>query len=167
VASGNAGLHVAVTSWSERVAEDMRALVEAHGVNSFKFFMAYKGALMARAWRRAWRCAFARCTFCAYAHPARIRALTAPLPAQVSDAELLAGMRQCRALGAVAMVHAENGDGVEEGRAAVFAAGVTGPEGHALSRPAALEAEATGRAIALAACVQMRMRKMHCCARSC
>ncbi len=43
-----AGFHVAVTSWSERVAADMGTLVSQHGVNSFKFFMAYKGALMAR-----------------------------------------------------------------------------------------------------------------------
>lgn len=34
--------HMAVTSWSPRVAADMGALV-ARGVNSFKFFMAYKG----------------------------------------------------------------------------------------------------------------------------
>ncbi len=149
------------------MAEDMRALVQAHGVNSFKFFMAYKGALMARPWRRAGADAAMHLRkFASCAYPARSARRCPTALAQVSDAELLAGMRQCRALGAVAMVHAENGDGVEEGRAAVFAAGVTGPEGHALSRPAALEAEATGRAIALAACV-LRMCKMRCHARSC
>ena len=107
------GFHVAVTSWSDRVAADMATAVAQHGVNSFKFFMAYKGALM------------------------------------VNDAELLAGMRRCRSLGALAMVHAENGEAVEDGRAAIFAAGITGPEGHGLSRPAAVEEEATGRAIRL------------------
>jgi dihydroorotase-like cyclic amidohydrolase len=61
-------------------------------------------------------------------------------------------MRRCRALGALAMVHAENGEAVEDGRDAVFAAGVTGPEGHGLSRPAVVEEEATGRAIRLAGC---------------
>lgn len=35
------GLHVAVTSWSTKVAADMREAVE-RGVNSFKFFLAYK-----------------------------------------------------------------------------------------------------------------------------
>ncbi|HEY8191542.1 MAG TPA: dihydropyrimidinase [Alphaproteobacteria bacterium] len=39
--------HVAVTWWNESVHRDMGTLVEKHGVNSFKHFMAYKGALMA------------------------------------------------------------------------------------------------------------------------
>lgn len=33
--------HMAVTSWSPKVAADMAALVK-QGINSFKFFMAYK-----------------------------------------------------------------------------------------------------------------------------
>lgn len=37
--------HMAVTSWSDQVAHDMEALTE-QGINSFKFFMAYKGTLM-------------------------------------------------------------------------------------------------------------------------
>lgn len=40
------GFHMAVTSWSDKVAKDMETLVKFHGINSFKFFMAYKGALM-------------------------------------------------------------------------------------------------------------------------
>ncbi len=39
--------HVAVTWWSEQVREEMITLVRERGVNSFKHFMAYKGALMA------------------------------------------------------------------------------------------------------------------------
>lgn len=35
------GFHMAVTSWSPKVAADMAALVK-EGINSFKFFMAYK-----------------------------------------------------------------------------------------------------------------------------
>jgi dihydropyrimidinase len=35
------GFHMAVTSWSPKVAADMAALVNK-GINSFKFFMAYK-----------------------------------------------------------------------------------------------------------------------------
>ena len=41
------GFHVAVTWWDDSVYEDMGTLVEKHGVNSFKHFMAYKGAIMA------------------------------------------------------------------------------------------------------------------------
>ena len=38
--------HVAITSWSDQVSEDMGTLAREHGVNSFKHFMAYKGAIM-------------------------------------------------------------------------------------------------------------------------
>ena len=38
--------HVAVTWWSDQVREDMATLTRDHGVNSFKHFMAYKGAIM-------------------------------------------------------------------------------------------------------------------------
>lgn len=40
------GFHMAVTSWSDKVAQDMETLAKLNGINSFKFFMAYKGALM-------------------------------------------------------------------------------------------------------------------------
>jgi dihydropyrimidinase len=39
--------HVAVTWWDDSVYEDMGTLVKDYGVNSFKHFMAYKGAIMA------------------------------------------------------------------------------------------------------------------------
>ena len=39
--------HVAITWWDDSVHEDMETLVRNHGVNSFKHFMAYKGAIMA------------------------------------------------------------------------------------------------------------------------
>jgi dihydropyrimidinase len=38
--------HVAVTWWDESVREEMGELTEKYGVNSFKHFMAYKGAIM-------------------------------------------------------------------------------------------------------------------------
>ncbi|KAI5390919.1 hypothetical protein KIW84_075965 [Lathyrus oleraceus] len=68
-------------------------------INSFKFFMAYKGALM------------------------------------IGDELLLQGLKMCKSLGALAMVHAENGDAVDEGQKKMIELGITGPEGHALSRP--------------------------------
>jgi len=39
--------HVAITWWDDTVAADMETLVKEKGVNSFKHFMAYKGAIMA------------------------------------------------------------------------------------------------------------------------
>jgi dihydropyrimidinase len=39
--------HVAITWWDESVKREMGILTEQHGVNSFKHFMAYKGAIMA------------------------------------------------------------------------------------------------------------------------
>jgi dihydropyrimidinase len=39
--------HVAITWWDETVHAAMGTLVRDHGVNSFKHFMAYKGAIMA------------------------------------------------------------------------------------------------------------------------
>ncbi len=38
--------HVAITSWSEQVSEDMETLAREHGINSFKHFMSYKNNVM-------------------------------------------------------------------------------------------------------------------------
>ncbi len=38
--------HMAITWWDETVKRDMGTLVQAEGINSFKHFMAYKGAMM-------------------------------------------------------------------------------------------------------------------------
>src|SRR5512135_3428978 len=46
-AAGDYTFHVAVTWWSDQVAEEMGVLTHEHGVNSFKHFMAYKNAIMA------------------------------------------------------------------------------------------------------------------------
>lgn len=54
----------------------------------------------------------------------------------ISDELLLQGLKKCKSLGALAMVHAENGDAVFEGQERMIELGITGPEGHALSRPA-------------------------------
>lgn len=105
--------HVAITWWSDRVAQQMAECVD-RGVNSFKHFMAYKGALM------------------------------------VDDEILYQSFTRCRELGCLPLVHAENGEAVFRLQQALLAQGIAGPEGHALSRPPQVEAEAATRAIMLA-----------------
>eukprot|EP00850_Spirogloea_muscicola_P021393 SM000247S08282 [mRNA] locus=s247:137920:140950:+ [translate_table: standard] len=118
------GFHIAVNGWSDKMSLDMEELVR-QGVNSFKFFMAYKDTL------------------------------------QVTDEQLLAGFQKCKDLGAIAQVHAENGDAVVMGQRRMIDLGITGPEGHALSRPAVLEGEATARAIRLAKFVNVPLYVVH------
>ncbi|KAL6506151.1 dihydropyrimidinase [Orobanche gracilis] len=119
------GFHMAITKWDETVSKEMEVMVRDKGINSFKFFLAYKGSLM------------------------------------ISDDLLLEGFKKCKLLGALAMVHAENGDAVFEGQKRMVELGITGPEGHALSRPPVLEAEATGRAIRLAGFVNTPLYVVH------
>lgn len=38
--------HMAVTWWGEQVFNDMQTVVQERGINTFKHFLAYKGALM-------------------------------------------------------------------------------------------------------------------------
>lgn len=106
--------HMAITWWGEQVFDDMETIVKKHGINSFKHFMAYKGALM------------------------------------VDDDEMYSSFQRCAELGALPMVHAENGDVVAQMQAKLLAEGNTGPEAHAFSRPPEVEGEATNRAIMIA-----------------
>ncbi|MFD0979376.1 dihydropyrimidinase [Tropicimonas aquimaris] len=68
----------------------------------------------------------------------------------VNDDELYASFQRCAELGAIPLVHAENGDVVAELSARLLAEGNTGPEAHAYSRPPQVEGEATNRAIMIA-----------------
>ncbi|MDF2140106.1 dihydropyrimidinase [Paenirhodobacter sp. CAU 1674] len=68
----------------------------------------------------------------------------------VNDDELFASFKRCAELGALPMVHAENGDIVAEMSAKLLAEGNVGPEAHAYSRPSQVEGEATNRAIMIA-----------------
>ena len=65
--------HMAITWWGKQVFDEMPEVV-SRGINTFKHFMAYKGALM------------------------------------VNDDEMFASFQRCAALGALPLVHAENGD---------------------------------------------------------
>ncbi|GLK63096.1 dihydropyrimidinase [Paracoccus kondratievae] len=68
----------------------------------------------------------------------------------VNDEELFASFRRCAELGAVPLVHAENGDIVASMSTRLLAEGNKGPEAHAYSRPSQVEGEATNRAIMIA-----------------
>src|SRR5207342_1795845 len=68
----------------------------------------------------------------------------------VRDDELAAVMERARDLGALTMVHAENGDLVDLYVGRALAAGNTSAINHALTRPEMVEAEATGRAARIA-----------------
>ena len=105
--------HMAVTWWSEQVFNEMPTVVE-RGVNTFKHFMAYKGALM------------------------------------VDDDEMFSSFQRCAELGAMPLVHAENGDVVAQLQQKLLAEGNNGPEAHAYSRPPEVEGEAANRAVMIA-----------------
>jgi len=68
----------------------------------------------------------------------------------VDDDEMYASFQRCAALGALPLVHAENGDVVAALSQKLLADGNNGPEGHAYSRPPEVEGEATNRAIMIA-----------------
>ena len=106
--------HVAVTWWDDSVSEEMGVLARDFGVNSFKHFMAYKGAIMC------------------------------------DDEVLVNSFTRARDLGALATVHAENGELVYRLQQDIFDRGISGPEGHPLSRPPEVEGEAANRAIRIA-----------------
>jgi dihydropyrimidinase len=113
-AASDYGFHMAITWWDKQVFDEMETCVKTYGINTFKHFMAYKGALM------------------------------------VDDDELYNSFLRCASLGAMPLVHAENGDVVWHLQQHYLGAGVTGPEAHAYSRPPIVEGEAANRAIMIA-----------------
>jgi dihydropyrimidinase len=68
----------------------------------------------------------------------------------VPDENLVQSFARCLELGAIPTVHAENGELVYHLQQEILKKGITGPEGHPLSRPPEVEGEAANRAIRLA-----------------
>ncbi len=124
-AAADYGFHMAITWWSDQVHAEMGTLAAQHGINSFKHFMAYKGAIM------------------------------------VDDAVLVKSFIRARELGAICTVHAEHGDLVAHLQAEVFGRGITGPEGHPLSRPPEVEGEASNRALRIAQVIGVPLYVVH------
>ena len=117
--------HVAITWWADSVHDEMATLVNERGVNSFKHFMAYKGAIMC------------------------------------DDEVLVNSFTRARELGAICTVHAENGELVFRLQKEIYEKGVTGPEGHPLSRPPEVEGEAANRAARIAEVLKVPLYIVH------
>ena len=77
------------------------------------------------------------------------------------DETLVNSFKRSLELGAMPTVHAENGELVFMLQAEMKARGITGPEGHPLSRPPAVEAEAAQRAIAIADVLNVPIYVVH------
>jgi dihydropyrimidinase len=124
-AAGDYSFHVAITWWDDSVHKAMETLTTECGVNSFKHFMAYKGAIMA------------------------------------DDEILVKSFGRARELGAICTVHAENGELVFHLQQEILNRGITGPEGHPLSRPTEVEGEAANRAIRIAQVMDVPLYIVH------
>ena len=77
------------------------------------------------------------------------------------DEDIAAGFLRCRELGALAQVHAENGELIAYLQKKLRSEGVTGPRGHVLSRPPQCEAEATLRAVTMGELLDVPLYVVH------
>ncbi|OQR73411.1 dihydropyrimidinase-related protein 2-like [Tropilaelaps mercedesae] len=94
----------------------------------------------------------------------------------LTDEDLIRGLKRCAQIGALAQVHAENGDIIAEGdgetvsedenEKRLLKEGVTAPEGHLLSRDDEIEAEATNRVCILAHQVNCPLYVVHVMSKS-
>jgi dihydropyrimidinase len=80
----------------------------------------------------------------------------------MADDEILVNsFTRARELGAIVTVHAENGELVFRLQKEIFEKGITGPEGHPLSRPPEVEGEAANRAIRIAEVLRVPLYVVH------
>jgi dihydropyrimidinase len=77
------------------------------------------------------------------------------------DEILVSSFLRAKELGALCTVHAENGELVYRLQQQVFERGITGPEGHPLSRPPEVEGEAANRAIRIAEVLGVPLYVVH------
>uniref|UniRef100_UPI00356190A5 dihydropyrimidinase n=1 Tax=Amphritea sp. TaxID=1872502 RepID=UPI00356190A5 len=77
------------------------------------------------------------------------------------DETLVKSFRRCMELGAIPTVHAENGELVFQLQQELLSKGITGPEGHPLSRPPIVEGEAANRAIQIAQVMDVPIYIVH------
>ena len=62
---------------------------------------------------------------------------------KIEDKQIIQVLKACSKFGAIVVVHCENGDIIEHNCEKLAEQGILGPEGHLLSRPECIEAEAT------------------------
>ncbi len=79
----------------------------------------------------------------------------------IEDDEMYASFKRCKELGALPMVHAENGNLVAGMQQDLLTKGLTGPEGHPYSRPPEFEGEAANRAITIADAAEVPLYIVH------
>lgn len=84
-----------------------------------------------------------------------------PTYPHVDDGQFFEGLTVCASLGALTLVHAENGPLLEAFSARLRAAGRTDPLAHAESRTPVVELEAVSRAAVLAGAVGARLQLVH------
>jgi dihydropyrimidinase len=77
------------------------------------------------------------------------------------DETLVQSFNRCLELGAIPTVHAENGELVYFLQGEIKKKGITGPEGHPLSRPPEVEGEAANRAIRIAQTLNVPIYIVH------
>ena len=116
--------HMGVTKFDAGSEAQLREIV-ARGVQSFKIFLAYKGAF------------------------------------GIDDSELYRTLKLAKELGVVVCAHCENETLVAERQRELIAAGVTGPEGHYLSRPPEVEAEGVHHLMTFAGLTGARIYIVH------